>query len=61
MKLYPFYTALSTLYDLYGVELDEDTFENFAINAYRKIGNANIVPKVIQLHPQLDCDKNWVI
>ena len=33
-KKYPFYTALSQAYELYGVELDEDTFETYAMSAW---------------------------
>jgi hypothetical protein len=41
MKQYPLYTALTQLYELHGLELDEDTFETYALSAYNKIGNKN--------------------
>lgn len=34
-----FYTAISLLQDMYGIELDEDLFETYALTAWNKIGN----------------------
>ena len=39
MEKYKFYSALSHCYETYGVELDEDQFETYAMSAWRKIGN----------------------
>ena len=33
------YTALTQLDEFYGVQLNEDTFETYAMSAYEKIGN----------------------
>lgn len=34
-----FYSAISLLQELYGIELDEDLFETYALTAWNKIGN----------------------
>lgn len=39
MKKYNFYSALALANDLYGVDLDEDTFETIGMVAFNKIGN----------------------
>ena len=61
MKKYPFYTALSQAYELYGVELDEDTFETYAISAWQKIGNRDFKMYFFQATPQCDPEGGWYI
>lgn len=61
MKKYPFYTALSQAYELYGIELDEDTFETYAMSAYHKIGNKNYKMYLMHAHPQCDPDGGWYV
>ena len=36
---YPFYTAYSHLLETYGLEIDEDLFETYAMSAWKYIGN----------------------
>lgn len=61
MKLYPLYTALSQLYEIYGIELDEDTFETYALSAYNKIGNKQYNLHLIKVHPEKDPLGGWFI
>lgn len=61
MKKYPFYTALTLVNDLYGIELDSDTFENYGMIAYTKIGNKDYKMHVAKMHPEFDCDGGWFI
>lgn len=61
MKLYPFYSALSQCYELYGIELDEDIFETYARSAYRRIGNKITKMKIFRATPEKDCDNNWYV
>lgn len=39
MKKYPFNTAFSQAIELYGLELDQEEFENIGLMAWDKIGN----------------------
>lgn len=57
----PLYSALVLCNDLYGVELDEDTFETYAMTAYHKIGNHNYKMKVVRLTPQADPSGGWFV
>lgn len=62
MKLYPIYAALSNLYEFYGIDsLDEDTFELYALSAYRRIGNQIVKTKTFKAVPQKDKDGDWYI
>lgn len=61
MKKYPFYTALSQAFELYGVELDEDTFETYAMSAWKKIGNKDYKMYLIHATPLQDPDGGWYI
>lgn len=61
MTKYPLYTALSQLYELYGIELDEDTFETYALSAYNKIGNKDYRLHRIKAHPKCDPAGGWFI
>lgn len=61
MKQYPLYTALTQLFELHGVELDEDTFETYAMSAYNKIGNKNYRMYRARLTPKRDCDGSLYI
>jgi len=61
MKTYPLYTALSQLYEVYGIELDEDTFETYALSAYNKIGNKQYRLHVIKACPKCDPSGGWFV
>ena len=61
MKRFPLYSALTYLSESYGIELDEDTFETYAMSAYRKIGNKEIILKVIRVVPEKDPNRGWFI
>lgn len=61
MQKYPFYTALSHLREFYGVELDEDTFETYAMSAWNKIGNKDYKMYAYKACPVKDCDGGWAI
>ena len=61
MKKYPFYTALSQLSEIYGLELDEDTFETYGLSAYNKIGNKDYRMYRTRLYPQSDPDGGWYV
>lgn len=45
MEKFPFYTALTLVQDLFGLELSEDQFETWGIIAYNKIGNKESILK----------------
>lgn len=57
----PLYSALVLCNELYGVELDEDTFETYAMTAYNKIGNHNYKMKVAHVTPQPDKTGGWFV
>ena len=61
MKKYPFYTALSQAYELYGIELDEDTFETYAMSAWNKIGNRDYKMYLMHAHPECDPEGGWYV
>ena len=61
MKKYPFYTALSQLSEMFGVELDDDTFETYGLSAYNKIGNKDYRMYRTRLYPQADPDGGWYV
>lgn len=61
MTKYPFYAALSQLREFYGIELDEDTFETYAMSAWNKIGNKDFRPKVICVSPLKDENGGWYV
>lgn len=60
-NIYNFYTAYSHLYDVYGVELNEDTFETLGMFAWNKIGNKQSRIYQIQLVPEVDAYSGWYI
>lgn len=57
----PFYTALSHANEMYGLELDPDTFETYGMSAWHKIGNKDIRPKVLKAEPICDGEGGWYI
>lgn len=61
MKKYPFYSALSHCYEMYGVELDEDQFETYAMSAWFKIGNKDYKIYKTRMHPIEDPDGGWYV
>lgn len=61
MTKYPLYTALSQLYELYGIELDEDTFETYAMSAWNKIGNKDYKIRIMKAHPICDPKGGWYV
>ncbi len=61
MTKYPFYTALTQLKDFYGIDLDEDTFETYAMSAYNKIGNKDYKMYHFKAIPEPDCDGGWYV
>ena len=56
-----FYTAYSHLYDVYGVEVNEDLFETLGMIAWNKIGNRQSRIYNIQLKPEADQYGGWYI
>lgn len=61
MKKYPMYTALTQLNELYGLVLNEDTFETYAMSAYNKIGNKDYRLYRTRLYPKADSEGGWYI
>lgn len=61
MKKYPMYTALAQLNEIYGLSLETDTFETYAMSAYNKIGNKDYRLYRTRLHPQADVDGGWYV
>lgn len=61
MNKMPLYTALTQLYDFYGVQLDEDTFETYALAAYNKIGNKDYRVYKMKATPQADPQGGWFV
>lgn len=61
MNRYPLKTALSQAYELYGLELDEDRFETYAMSAWRKIGNKECKMNSVLLRPEKDPNGGWFI
>jgi alpha-N-acetylglucosamine transferase len=61
MKTFPFYSALSEVYDTYGIELDEDLFENYAWTAWRKIGNKQYKLYRTVITPEKDPEGGWYV
>lgn len=56
-----FYTAYSHLYDVYGVEINEDLFETLGMLAWNKIGNKQSRIYKVQLVPESDMYGGWYI
>ena len=52
-----FYSAISYARELYGIELDEDIFETYALTAWNKIGNkqTRLYKTKICPTPDMDC------
>jgi len=61
MNKMPMYTALTQLDEFYGVQLDEDTFETYALSAYNKIGNKDYKMYRLKAIPEADPDGGWFI
>jgi hypothetical protein len=61
MNKMPMYTALTQLDELYGIQLDEDTFETYAISAYNKIGNKDYRTYLLKAHPESDPEGGWFV
>lgn len=57
----PFYSAYPLIYELFGVEIDEDTFETLGMIAWKKIGNKDYKIKIVHMHPQQDPSGGWFI
>ena len=53
------YAALEHANDMYGVNLNEDTFEVYAESAWRKIGNKDYKLYLTKLHPEKDPTGGW--
>jgi hypothetical protein len=49
---YPFYTVLSHLSDMYGIDMPEDVFEVMAMSGWEKIGNKEYRMYRISLKPE---------
>lgn len=54
MEYQNFYSAISLTRELYGIELDEDIFETYALTAWNKIGNKQMRLYRGKLHPECD-------
>ena len=52
IKKYPFYTVLSHLRDMYGIEIPEDQFEVMGISGWEKINNKEYQLYKISLKPE---------
>lgn len=61
MNKYNFQTAASQCLELYGVELDEDTFETYAISAWDKIGNHEYKLYLLKATPEHDPSGGWYV
>ena len=61
MKQYPLYAALEHAKDMYGVDIDEDLFETYAMSAWLKIGNKNYRTYLIKVYPQMDPNGGWYV
>ena len=46
---------------MYGVELDEDQFETFAMSAWHKIGNKDIKMYLVHACPERDPEGGWYV
>lgn len=57
----PIYAALILCHELYGIELDESTFETYALTAYNKIGNKNYRMRIKKMHPEADKSGGWYV
>ncbi len=56
-----FYTAYSHLYDVYGIEINEDMFETLGMIAWNKIGNKQSRIYQVQLIPEVDSYSGWTV
>lgn len=61
MKKFPLLTVIPKLHDDFGLELDEDTAINYAMSAYKKIGNNDFRLKLIIVHPEKDPEGGWSV
>lgn len=61
MAKFPFKAAMSQANELYGLELDEDTFETYAMSAWVKIGNKDFRTKVVKATPEKDPNGGWFV
>lgn len=61
MKKYPFYSALVHCHEFYGLELDEDRFEEYGMSAWSHIGNKDYKIYRVTLIPCKDPESDlWV-
>lgn len=61
MSKFPIYAALSLANDLYGVEMDEDLFETYAMSAWKLIGNKDYRMYSTVIEPQADSEGGWSV
>ena len=61
MKKYSIYAALDHARDMYGVELDEDTFEVYAMSAWTKIGNKDYKLYLTKADTECDPEGGWYV
>jgi hypothetical protein len=61
MKKYPFYTVLTYLNDMYGVEMPDDIFETMAFVAWNKIGNRDSKIYLSQETPVKEESGEWSV
>lgn len=61
MTKYPIYAALEHAREMYGVEIDEDQFETYAMSAWNKIGNKDYRMYVTKIHPEPDVEGGWSV
>lgn len=57
----PFYSVLPLVYELYGIEMDEDQFETLGMIAWKKIGNKDYTIKIVKAHPECDPSGGWSV
>lgn len=56
---YPFYTTLTFVHDMYGLEISEDQFETAALVAWHNIGNRNTRVYKTKIYPSPDGTNQW--
>lgn len=61
MKKYPFNTAFSQAIELYGLELDQEEFENIGLMAWDKIGNKDFRWYLYRTKPVQNEIGEWII
>ena len=56
---YPFYSAYSHLIEIYGIEIDDDLFETYAMSAWNYIGNLHSRFYKTKIFPKLQEDGTY--